>query len=130
MPGSFLLVYQLPTMAPNTPPYEADLAYTNTLPHDPIQPIDSTYDKPSSSLDEKKSSFEAVDQKAVVVNELPSNEAVAYEPFDMQKGDALDMSDVPEETGPALTMRALCIGTVLGLVVAASNVYLGLMTGA
>lgn len=117
-------------MAPTTtPPYEADLAFTHSLPHDPIQPIDSTFTEQRSSLDEKKSSFEPVDQKAVVVNEVSSNEEAAYEPFDMLKGDPLDMSDVPEETGSAITVRALCIGTVLGLVVAASNVYLGLMTG-
>lgn len=108
--------------------------YSSDIEPDKLNPVNSIGGT-SSTRDALEKKLSDLDQD-VVVNELPhegpsptASPADEYTPFDMQKGDPLDMSDVPEETGPALTVRALTVGTVLGLVVAASNVYLGLMTG-
>lgn len=51
-----------------------------------------------------------------------------FEPYDIHKGEPFPESDLPEESGSGFTWRAVLIGQALGLVIAASNVYLGLKT--
>lgn len=48
---------------------------------------------------------------------------------DLAKGIPFAESSLPHEEGSGLTLRALVVGTALGFVIAASNIYLGLKTG-
>lgn len=52
-----------------------------------------------------------------------------YVPEDLHSGKQFDLKYFPEEETRQLTIRSLVVGTVLGCVIAASNVYLGLKTG-
>lgn len=86
--------------------------------------------------DEKKSpvsSQEGLDSQLPVTGYYDAEKkAVAgdedYVPEDPSAGLQFDLKYFPEET-TQLTVRALVVGTVLGCVIAASNVYLGLKTG-
>lgn len=53
----------------------------------------------------------------------------AFTAEDLAAGVPFPESSLPHEDGEGLTIRALVIGTALGLVIAASNIYLGLKTG-
>lgn len=53
----------------------------------------------------------------------------AFTAADLAAGVPFPESSLPHEDGDGLTVRALVIGTALGLVIAASNIYLGLKTG-
>lgn len=48
---------------------------------------------------------------------------------DLARGIPFSESSLPQEDGQGLTIRALVVGTGLGFVIAASNIYLGLKTG-
>ncbi|KDN36291.1 OPT-domain-containing protein [Tilletiaria anomala UBC 951] len=52
-----------------------------------------------------------------------------FEPYDVASGQPFAESEMPVEIGTGLTFRSLLVGTLLGLIIAASNVYLGLKTG-
>lgn len=53
----------------------------------------------------------------------------AFTAEDLAAGIPFPESSLPHEDGDGLTIRALVTGTALGLVIAASNIYLGLKTG-
>lgn len=90
----------------------------------------------ANSDDEKKSSISSAEG---IQGQMPTTgyydsekKAVTaeedYVPEDLSSGKQFDESCFPEETSH-LTIRSLVVGTVLGCVIAASNVYLGLKTG-
>ena len=114
---------------------EATEIYETNTPHyqeqHGLQKIESPVD------DEKKSpisSHEVLGSQLPVTGYYDDSEkkAVAgdqdYEPEDLHSGKQFDLHYFPEET-TQLTVRSLVIGTLLGCVIAASNVYLGLKTG-
>jgi hypothetical protein len=84
----------------------------------------------SPSLDEKKESSSKED---VAISSVPydtektkgSLDDGEFEPYDIHTGEPFPESDMPEEEGSGFTWRAVLIGQALGLVIAASNVYLG-----
>lgn len=90
----------------------------------------------SASDDEKKSplsSQDRLDSQVPVTGYYDAEKkAVAadedYQAEDLHSGKQFDLKYFPEET-TQLTIRSLVVGTVLGCVIAASNVYLGLKTG-
>ncbi|CAO1630339.1 unnamed protein product [Jaminaea pallidilutea] len=53
----------------------------------------------------------------------------AFGPAQLAAGIPFAADSLPHEDGQGLTIRALVVGTVLGFVIVASNVYLGLKTG-
>ncbi|KAE8230225.1 hypothetical protein CF326_g4779 [Tilletia indica] len=53
----------------------------------------------------------------------------AFKAFDPFLGEPFDVEELGEEEGSGFTIRAVLLGSVLGLLIAASNVYLGLKTG-
>ncbi|CBQ73157.1 conserved hypothetical protein [Sporisorium reilianum SRZ2] len=89
-----------------------------------------------SDDDEKKSplsSQDGLDSQLPVTGYYDAEKkAVAadedYEPEDPSSGKQFDLKYFPDET-TQLTIRSLVTGTVLGCIIAASNVYLGLKTG-
>ncbi|EPQ28617.1 uncharacterized protein PFL1_03920 [Pseudozyma flocculosa PF-1] len=84
-----------------------------------------------STPDDKKSFSEKGEFEAAPVPALYDAEKASvkeYEVEDIHSGKQFDEHYFPEE-GQQLTVRALTVGTLLGCVVAASNVYLGLKTG-
>ncbi|KAJ1035679.1 hypothetical protein NDA18_000456 [Ustilago nuda] len=93
-------------------------------------------DSHSPADEEKKSpvsSQEALDSQLPVTGYYDSEKkAVAgiedYVSEDIHSGEQFALHYFPEETSQ-LTIRALVVGTILGCVIAASNVYLGLKTG-
>ncbi|PWN93293.1 OPT superfamily oligopeptide transporter [Acaromyces ingoldii] len=52
-----------------------------------------------------------------------------FTPEDLVAGRPFPEESLPEEEGTGLTIRALLVGSALGCVIAASNIYLGLKTG-
>ncbi|SPO25721.1 related to permeases - unknown function [Ustilago trichophora] len=91
----------------------------------------------SPSDDEKKSplsSQDGLDSHLPVTGYYDSEKKAVtadedYEPEDLHSGKQFDLKYFPEEETRQLTIRSLVVGTVLGCVIAASNVYLGLKTG-
>ena len=91
----------------------------------------------SPSDDEKKSplsSQDGLDSQLPVTGYYDSEKKAVtadedYESEDLHSGKQFDLKYFPEEETYQLTIRALVVGTVLGCVIAASNVYLGLKTG-
>lgn len=85
-----------------------------------------------SPTDEKKSSIsdkgDINNVPALYDSEKHSVKSGEYVPEDLHSGLPFDESYFPEEQ-TQFTIRALLVGTGLGLIVAASNVYLGLKTG-
>ena len=97
----------------------------------------SNVHRTSSSKDEKGSLGES-DEK--VTNALPyggeKNQVEDMEDLqesftaeDLARGIPFPESSLPHEEGSGLTLRALIVGTGLGFIIAASNIYLGLKTG-
>lgn len=76
---------------------------------------DITAESPTGSISDDEKKVELQDDRTVAA--LPSTvekgnvTSDEYVPFDMAKGDPLDMSDMPEELGPALTIRALTVSS-------------------
>ncbi|SPO25491.1 related to permeases - unknown function [Ustilago trichophora] len=91
----------------------------------------------SPSDDEKKSplsSQDGLDSHLPVTGYYDSEKKAVtadedYEPEDLHSGKQFDLKYFPEEETRQLTIRSLVVGTILGCIIAASNVYLGLKTG-
>ncbi|KAI8823098.1 OPT oligopeptide transporter protein-domain-containing protein [Fimicolochytrium jonesii] len=69
-----------------------------------------------SNIDEKDRELDAFDQKDIV-------------PKKRLYGSYVDLPEGLPDEGSALTIRALVVGTLLGSIVGASSIYLGLKTG-
>ncbi len=85
----------------------------------------------SNSTDEKKDidglAVNAVEYETT--QKKSSLEEDEFIPYDIHSGKQFDLDTLPAEEGTGFTWRAVIIGQLLGLVIAASNVYLGLKTG-
>lgn len=98
----------------------------------------SNVHRSSSSKDEKASLGES-DEKVTSALPYGSNEKHQTEDMedlqesftaeDLARGVPFPESSLPHEEGNGLTLRALVVGTALGFIIAASNIYLGLKTG-
>lgn len=97
----------------------------------------------------RRTSSEGIDEKSSITDEksgglgLPYGDALksaanvedhedrleSFTAEDLARGVPFPASSLPDEDGQGLTVRALVTGTVLGFVIAASNIYLGLKTG-
>lgn len=99
----------------------------------PTQSRPSLREKDSTFVEEKTFDV-AYDLKPVHLNEFdaePIEESYAHEEADILINDGNPFPEMPnaiEETNQ-LTVRAVVVGSFLGLIVGASNVYLGLKTG-
>lgn len=84
----------------------------------------------SPSASEKESSWtEKAKDDALVTEEDVEDKQEAFTAEDLAKGIPFPRDSLPLEDGEGLTIRALVVGTALGFIIAASNIYLGLKTG-
>lgn len=100
---------------------------------DDIMQLEKSDNNSSSEIDEKIStaSMEKIQAGAGV---MPYREDVednqeAFTAKDLAEGIPFSADSLPHEDGDGLTIRAMVVGTLLGLIIAASNIYLGLKTG-
>ena len=93
----------------------------------------ATVRKSSSDFDEKGSLSSTgkggLESKAMPYSEDVEDRQEAFTAADLAAGVPFPEDSLPHEDGQGLTIRALVVGTALGLVIAASNIYLGLKTG-
>lgn len=96
-----------------------------SLPRDHAQAATSP-----DALDKQPSWDEKTSPGAFDVSETDvEDRQEAFTAEDLAKGIPFPKHTLPLEDGEGLTIRALVVGTALGFVIAASNIYLGLKTG-
>lgn len=100
---------------------------------DEIKQVKKNDNSSSSDIDEKVSiaSMEKIQASAGVIpyREDVEDSQEAFTAKDLAEGIPFSADSLPHEDGDGLAVRALVVGTALGLIIAASNVYLGLKTG-
>ncbi|PWN96106.1 OPT superfamily oligopeptide transporter [Tilletiopsis washingtonensis] len=101
-------IQQEPITAQRSPDAASEEKYLDEKADSKAEPQALAYEQAEGQWDESKERFTAQD---------------------LIDGNPFPEDTLPEETGPALTVRAVLVGTALGLVIGASNVYLGLKTG-
>lgn len=97
--------------------------------------VDPTHNEPRASeeIDSKPSGLERSDsdlkEKSAVFDHDVEDRQEAFGAAELAAGIPFPAESLPQEDGEGLTIRALVVGSGLGFIIAASNIYLGLKTG-